>query len=293
MVTEKQGRWKIFKKKLNDKYRMVIMNDSTFERKLSFRLSRLNVFVAVGTLSIILIIITIFIVAYTPLREYIPGYGDVNLQRDVYTLSLRADSLEAEIVRRNLFLTNLQYIIEGKDIPQNNLNPELDTAVSKYKDLDFSISHEDSMLREEFESIDKYNLTFSNESENRSTISGFFFFAPVKGIVVNGFNPSKDHYGIDLAAAKNDAVKSTLDGTVVLTGWTLETGYVIAVQHSYNIISVYKHNSVLLKRMGDYVKAGEPIAIIGDSGEMTTGPHLHFEIWYNGKAVNPRDYILF
>lgn len=293
MTAPKASRWQSFRKKLNDKYRLVIMNDSTFERKLSFRLTRLNVFIAAGAVAILLIVATTFIIAYTPLREYIPGYGDVNLQRDLYRLNLKADSLEREMSRRNLFIQNLQYIVEGKEIPGNTPEKPGDSVSRKYQNLDFGISREDSLLRSEFESTDRYNLRFSESGNPASAISSFFFFSPVKGIVVNGFNPLRGHYGIDIAANKNDAVKSALDGTVVFTGWTLETGNIIAVQHTGNIISVYKHNSVLLKKAGDHVKAGDPIAIIGDSGELTTGPHLHFELWYNGNAVNPREYIVF
>jgi murein DD-endopeptidase MepM/ murein hydrolase activator NlpD len=293
MVTEPQSRWKRFLKKLHDKYRLVIMNDSTFERMISFRLSRMNVFVAVGAAVMLLIVATTFIIAYTPLREYIPGYGDVGLQRDVYKLMLKTDSLEKELARRSLYMENLKYIIEGKDFPEPDLTKPSDSTVPKYQALDFEVSPEDSALRNEFENIDRYNLTFSEESEGQSSISNFFFFTPMKGIVDNGFNPAKRHYGIDILGNKNEAVKATLSGTVIFNGWTVETGYVIAVQHSNNIISVYKHNSFLMKKSGDYVYAGEPIAIIGETGELTTGPHLHFELWYNGTAVNPKEYMSF
>ncbi len=293
MVTEQQSRWNRFRKKLHDKYRLVIMNDSTFERKISFRLTRMNVFVVVGTAIIILIAATIILIAYTPLREYIPGYGDVSMQRDVYSLLMKTDSLEKEIAHRNLYMENLKYIIAGKDFPQPDMAKPNDSALPKYNDLDFKISPEDSALRNEFESTDKYNLTFTAGSEGKGSIGNFFFFTPIKGIVDNGFNPAKKHYGVDILAEKNEAVKATLNGTVIFTGWTLETGYVISLQHSNNIISVYKHNSVLLKKMGDYVNAGDPIAIVGESGELSTGPHLHFELWHNGSAANPREYMSF
>ncbi|MCK9612379.1 MAG: M23 family metallopeptidase [Bacteroidales bacterium] len=293
MVTPKQSRWKRLNKKLHDKYRLVIMNDSTFERKVSFRLTRMNVFVVVGTAVILLIIATTFIIAYTPLREYIPGYGDVRVQRDIYKLLLKTDSIEQEIARRNLYLENLKYIIAGKDFPNPDLKKPSDSAGNQYMALDFSITPEDSELRKYFEAEDKYNLTFNEDKAAKNSISSFFFFTPVKGIIINGFNPAKRHFGVDILAQKNDAVKSTLDGTVIFTGWMLETGYVISIQHSNNIISVYKHNSVLLKKPGDYVKAGEPIAIVGNSGEFTSGPHLHFELWHGGSPANPINYMSF
>lgn len=293
MTDEQPTRWQRIRKKLHDKYRLVIMNDSTFERKLSFRLTRLNVFVAVGAMAIILVIGTTFIIAYTPLREYIPGYGDVNLQKDLYNLALRTDSMEKDIMQKNRYIQNLKYIIEGKTIPGSDLEKPSDTVVNKYKDLDFSTSKEDSELRNEFENAGRYNLTFSDQGANAGTINSFFFFPPIKGIMTSGFNPRNGHFAVDIVTKKNEAIKATLDGTVILATWTLETGYIIALQHQSNIISIYKHNSVLLKKVGEYVKAGDPIAIVGESGELSNGPHLHFELWYNGRPVNPKDYMSF
>jgi len=253
----------------------------------------MNVFVAAGITIMILIVGTTIIIAYTPLREYIPGYGDVGVQRDVYSLMLKTDSLEKEIARRNLYMENLKYIIEGKDFPQPETKKPNDTILPTYKELDFNISPEDSALRSEFENADHYNLNFTEGSAKDNDISGFMFFTPVKGIVDNGFNPVKKHYGIDILSNKDEAVKATLSGTVIFSGWTVETGYVISIQHTNNIISVYKHNSFLFKKSGDYVYAGEPIAVVGESGELSTGPHLHFELWHNGNAVNPREYMSF
>jgi murein DD-endopeptidase MepM/ murein hydrolase activator NlpD len=154
-------------------------------------------------------------------------------------------------------------------------------------------SAEDSALRAAIEQQDKYDLDFAGSASGNTSISSFFFFTPVKGTVISRFDPVEKHYGIDVVAAKNEAIKSTLDGTVVLSTWTYETGYIIALQHTNNLFSVYKHNSALLRKEGNYVKAGEVIAIIGNSGETSTGPHLHFELWHNGKAINPLDYMVF
>jgi murein DD-endopeptidase MepM/ murein hydrolase activator NlpD len=292
MVTEKESKWKRFKRKLHNKYRFVVMNDSTFEKKFSFRLTPYNLFVAVGTIAIILIISTTFIIAYTPLREYIPGYGDVNLQKDVFKIVSKADSLEKEIAKRDLYLMNISYIIQGKDFPLDTKKPA-DTTLSDFNDMNADISKEDSLFREEIESVDKYNLIGNKESSGVGSLTSFFFFAPIKGIITNNFNVYGRHYGIDIVAGKNEAVKAALEGTVIFSDWTVKTGYVIGIQHQSNILTVYKHNSVLLKKEGDYVRAGEPIAIVGESGELTTGPHLHFELWYNGKPVNPKEYISF
>lgn len=293
MAEKKKSPWQRFRKKLHDKYRLVIMNDSTFERTFSFRLSRLNAFTALGVLVIALVVLTTFLIAYTPLREYIPGYGDVNVQKDLFKLVHKADSLQHEIVLREVFLQNIKDVIDGKDFSAKSQTRPADSATDRFKDLDFSVSREDSMLRSEFENAGQYELMTSGIRSETGTISNYFFFTPIHGVISNGFNAATRHYGIDIVARKNEAVKSVLEGTVIFSEWTLRTGYVIAVQHQSDIISVYKHNSVLLKKAGDYVKAGDPIAIVGETGEITTGIHLHFELWYGGKPVNPKDYISF
>lgn len=293
MTDKKISRWKWLQEKLNSKYRLVIMNDTTLERKFSFRLTRMNVFVALGALVMILVIGTTFLIAYTPLREYIPGYGDVGMQKELYTLVQKADSLQYEVILREKYMQNIRDVISGKDFGINSVPKPADSSKKNYDDLDVSTSREDSMLRQQYEDIDQYSLRAPGIQGSGASISNYFFFTPIQGVISNGFNPATRHYGIDIVAQRNEAIKSVLDGTVLFSTWTLQTGYVIAVQHQSDIVSVYKHNSALLKREGDFVKAGDPIAIIGNSGEMSSGPHLHFELWHKGKAVNPREYITF
>ncbi len=143
------------------------------------------------------------------------------------------------------------------------------------------------------ESQDKYSLAFSESKIGKGSISSFFFFTPVKGIVTASFNSAEEHYGVDIAAKENEPIKAALDGTVLFSGWTSETGNTIQIQHSNNLVSAYKHCSVLMKKAGQYVKAGEVIAVIGNSGEQTSGPHLHFELWYNGTPIDPQEHIVF
>lgn len=283
-----------FLEKLKFKYRLVIMEADTLEEKLSFRLSRLNVFIALGTLIIVLILITTYIIAFTPLREFIPGYGSKESDRTLRELALRADSMENDLTNKDLFIFNLKNIMEGKEIV-DKLPEKPDTSKSNKGNVNLAKSQEDSLLRMEMESLDKGNIAVSDNSSGSSIsdISSIFFFTPLKGIITNNYDPANKHYGIDIVAARNEAVKSVLNGTVIYAGWTLQTGNTIAVQHKDNLISVYKHNSALMKKEADDVLAGEVIAIIGESGELTTGPHLHFELWYNGTPVNPRDYMVF
>jgi len=168
---------------------------------------------------------------------------------------------------------------------------------NRYQNINISRSVEDSLLRLDVENQTKYSLyqvqSMEQQTQRKYAAGNMLFFIPVKGIITNEFNPRKQHYGIDIAARKNETVKSVLDGTVILSNWTVETGYVIAIQHSHSLVSVYKHNSALLKQTGEKVKAGEVIAIIGETGEYSTGTHLHFELWDEGSPVNPKDYISF
>ncbi len=285
--------------KLRDKYRLVIFDDETFEEKISFRLSRMNVFVLATSVSVFLIFITSYLIAFTPLREYIPGYTDLNLKRDVYQLRQTTDSIENVLRQKELYLNNLKRIISGGDFSDDSTalaSAASQKVGSSYDTITLRHSDEERMLRNEFESADKYNIqtdpTLIPEARKRSS-SVSSFFTPVRGTITNKFNPSQRHYGVDVVSRSNEAIKATLEGTVLFADWTVDKGYVISIQHAGSYVSVYKHNSVLLKREGDFVRAGEPVAIIGESGEMSTGPHLHFELWHNAAPVNPEDYVTF
>ena len=268
------------------------MNDETFEEKASFVLTPLNVFVFIGTLTLFLIVFISYIIAFTPLREYIPGYADVNMRRNIKTLALRVDSLDEELHNKELNLVNFADILNEKK-KDEKISPTTKDSTKKYENIALAASREDSMLRSDIESQSKYSLSLGDESLTKSGIRNFFFFVPLKGVVTDSYKSGTSHYGVDITAPEHEAIKATLDGTVILATWTSETGYVIQVQHDNNLVSIYKHNSVLLKKVGDKVNAGEAIAIIGNSGELTTGPHLHFELWYNGFAVDPQEYMSF
>ncbi|MBC8313992.1 MAG: M23 family metallopeptidase [Bacteroidales bacterium] len=281
--------------KLKWKYRLVIMHDQTLEERLTFRLTRLNVFIAIGTISIILIFLTSMLIAFTSLREYIPGYTDVGLRKELYELQLKTDSIDKELVRKDLFIRNLKRIISGEELHDDRAMPE--GTNMQYNDITISRSSEDSLLRAEVESQSQYSLFLTESSgqfaHRTQTLGNVLFFTPIKGMITNRFDPDQQHFGIDIVSKRDEAIKSVLDGTVIFSTWTVETGYVIGIQHPQAIVSVYKHNSALLKRVGDIIKAGEAIAIIGETGELSTGPHLHFELWNQGNPVDPTDYISF
>jgi murein DD-endopeptidase MepM/ murein hydrolase activator NlpD len=282
-------------KKLRVVYRLVLFNEQTFEERFSFRLTRMNVIVSLLSLSILFIILTFFLIAYTPIREYIPGYPSIDQQRQLYKLNIIADSLANSLRQKDLYLKNIKNIVEDND--ELHEQPELVNDGKRYDSIVITKSEQDSILRAEFESQEMYNLYFTDAAasteSSRTSIRNFNFFRPLNGIITSSFNHTERHYGIDIVTAKNEAVMATLDGTVIYAGWTIETGHVIALQHVQNLVSVYKHNSVLLKNEGDLAKAGEPIAIAGQSGELATGPHLHFELWYNGTPLDPEEYIIF
>lgn len=252
----------------------------------------MNVIVFFGTIMLSLITITLYVIAFTPLREYIPGYTDVNMRRSMIQLALNADSLSTEMRANDMYLANFRNILD--DQPNTN-RPKADTAATTLYDTVKVLrrSDDDSLLRMLVESQDQYKLLSSGEKPFASGIGSYVFFTPLKGTITTPFSALKKHYGVDIVAAPDEVIKSALDGTVVFANWTSETGYVVGVQHSNNLFTIYKHNSALLKKEGDYVKAGEVLAIIGNTGEFTTGPHLHFELWYNGSPVNPLDYISF
>lgn len=282
--------------RLNNKYRLVVMNDTSLEEKLSFRLSRMNVYILFSTLCVVLVLLTASAIILTPLKLYIPGYQDVGLRRDAIQLNSRMDSTSQVVQAQGKWVETVQSILSGNPEALENfssVNEELPLTENSYDTVNLSnISKEDSILRSEMEVAETYEL-FSESKKERTEISDLFFTKPVNGVVSDTFNLNTDHFGIDLVAGEQEPVKAVLDGMIIMNEWSTETGYILAIQHDYNLVSFYKHNSVLLKKVGTFVKAGDAIAIIGDSGELSDGPHLHFELWYNQSPVNPIDYILF
>ena len=283
---EKRSFWE----KWRYKYRFVILNSDNFEERLSFKLSRLNVFVLSSFALLFLIGGTTLLIALTPLREYIPGYTSSNMRRQVVELNHLSDSLLTAIASKDRYLHSVKLIIDGKT--PEEINESLSAENSTIEDVVFETISEDSVLRKQIEEEERFSL-FATANNKTQSVDNILFFAPIKGVVTQSFNPKSQHLGVDIVAKENEAIKAALDGTVALSSWTSETGYVIALLHDDNLFSVYKHNSVLLKKEGAKVSAGEAIAIIGNSGELSTGPHLHFELWHNNKPIDPEQYIVF
>jgi murein DD-endopeptidase MepM/ murein hydrolase activator NlpD len=282
------------KKKNNwrDKYRFSVINDHTFEEVWRIRLTRYNAFLLITFLVVFIITATTLMISFTNLREFIPGYPDVTMRRNILVSAIRLDSLDRELAVRDKYFANLNAIISG-NIPTESLVRQDTTR--NYKAISFSKTPEDSVLRARVENEEKYNLTLGPSStEPVSSLAGLHFFPPVKGIISGRYDVRTKHFGTDIVTKPSAVIASALDGTVIFTGWTMETGYVIEVQHQNNIVSIYKHNASLLKETGDLVRAGEAISVVGGSGELyTSGPHLHFEIWYKGSPLDPEKHILF
>ncbi len=290
MAENKNNRWKLLTDQLRNKYRLVILNDDTFAEKFAFRLSPLGLIIAISAITIAMTTLVISLVAFTTLREYIPGYGDVTERKDILNLTVKTDSLEQILKARDWYMKNLVNVFEGKTEGKTD-KPAKDTS-GKFQKVNTKPSENDIQFRKDVEN-EPANIKFEGSGFKKSVLANYLFFSPVKGLVTESFNVSEEHFGVDVVAKKDAMIKSTLDGTVIYSGFTPTEGYIVQIQHDNNLISIYKHNSSVLKKMGDKVKSGEAVAIIGNSGETSKGPHLHFELWHNGLPINPEEFIVF
>ncbi len=252
------------------------------------KLTRLKVFTITSLLSAVIVILVIFLIAATGLREYIPGYPKAEYRQMLVRNALLVDSLENELRKRDIFFQGIKSIVSG-EVPEDNLIAD---TIVEVNEVEFREYNHDSLFRDEL-LAEQTSLSLQENDDRVRSISQIHFFVPVNGVVTNHFDAASDHFGVDLVSGPNTRISAVLDGTVIFSEWTMETGYVIHIQHQSDLISVYKHNSELLKFQGDRVKAGEAIAIIGNTGELSTGPHLHFELWHSGTPLDPENYIDF
>jgi murein DD-endopeptidase MepM/ murein hydrolase activator NlpD len=278
---------------LKNRYRLTVYNDTTLEQVWQFRISGLGAIVS-GSLFIIVLIATVtLLIAFTGLREFIPGYPDTTTREKAMSNTFRIDSLEKAIVQWERQLENINLLLQGKEPLPIDHNTRSGANPADNAEITAGSSREDSLLRQEIEDADRYNPSLSTQITTPQSIENLFLFPPVQGVVTDAFDVATNHLAVDIVSAPHAPVMSVLDGSVIMAGWLPDTGNVIQIQHDNNIISVYKHNEKLLKRQGDRVKAGEVIAIVGNSGELTTGAHLHFELWHKGSPVDPLKYINF
>ncbi len=287
MVKKKIRRWD----KLKYKYKLSVINEVSYEEVFHFRLSQLHVLTALSVLTVVLVGLTILLIAFTDLREFIPGYPDGKMRRMITENALRVDSLKHELNKRDNFLYSFRVMLNGGDTSAMTKVHHRDTVRNNNDTITFSsISAEESSFRTSMEEQERFNLGLGISTTNNDY---YHFFPPVEGIVSRGFDEKTRHYATDVVAKPGAKVSAILDGVVIFTDWTVKTGNVIQIQHANNLVSIYKHNSTLLKKQGDYVRAGEVIGIVGNTGEETSGPHLHFELWRAGNPLNPEDFIKF
>ena len=280
---------KKLQKKLLHKYRLVVLNEDTFEERFAVKLTQLNVFFLSSLAAIILVTLTTLLIVFTPLREYIPGYSSTALQKQALELDSKTDSLLKSINMNDAYINSLKSVLRG-EVSSVVINKDsiFKAAQADTDVLELNPSKADSLLREKVRNEDKYNLFESATSDK-----DFVFFPPVNGSISSGFEPNEKHFAVDIVVPTNTPVKATSDGRVLFASWTSDAGYVIIIDHGDELVSVYKHNSSLTKSQGDFVRSREVIAISGASGELSTGPHLHFELWSNGTPLNPTNFIDF
>lgn len=284
----KKRRSKAFWNNFKFKYKLTVINENTLEEIVGLHVSKLNGLSVLLTVLAVLFLIAACIIAFTPLRNYLPGYMNSEVRTQIVENALRVDSLQQVLDKQNFYIMNIQDIFSGK--VQIDSVHTLDSLTAARQDTLMERTKREEEFRHQYEENEKYNLgTITSQPD----VNGLIFYRPTRGMVSDHFDADKKHYATDIAANPNESVLATMDGTVILSTYTAETGYLIAVQHNQDFVSVYKHCGSLLKKQGDRVRGGEAIALVGNSGTLSTGPHLHFELWYKGRPVNPEKYIVF
>lgn len=276
------------KKQPDRKYLFAVLDEDTHDFRFVIRGTKhAAVFAVAGSIALICIL-TFCLVAFTPLKRILPGYPSYSTQREVVENAAMVDSLDTRMRIMTLQLTNIRRIIAGQEpFPLDSLLAK--DGVERTEETAEAVGHDaDSILRQRIDSIEKYSLRPSGAEPQ---LEGMLFFPPVKGVVTESYSPAKGHPFIDIAVQNNSSVCAVLDGTVIAAYWSDDTGYCIQIQHSNDLVSIYKHNTKLLKKVGDRVSAGTTISLAGDAGSISTGPHLHFELWHKGEPIDPALYI--
>lgn len=277
------------KKIFQNPYRIVIFNDFNLHIIRQIRFNAKTLLGAIIFAVIFIIAGVTLLIAFTPLREYIPGYPTGKMRHMLINNVLVVDSLEQEIQRRDRYFKDFRAMLAGETNSDTTVKR---STVPRPDQVQFKKYDHDSLFKDEI-AQEQLNSGISNAQATRGGVAGLLFFPPLTGMISGKFDVSNRHFGVDIVGKLNSRISAALDGTVIFAGWTIDTGYVIYIQHEQNLITVYRHNAELLKIQGDKVRAGEAIAIMGNSGKETTGPHLHFEMWLNGVSINPEDYIKF
>ncbi len=278
---------------LVNRYLLIIRNEENFAEKSTFSFTYAKVILFSVVIFVVMLLISLFLVETLLNQWFDPRYEQMEANRRLNTLMLKVDSLAQEVESKDRFINNFKRVLNGDSVELMSENPEetVNERPVTTEEVDLtSVSPVDSAFRQEFEQSD---MSLLNTSGSYRELREIFLFSPLDGYVSAPYNLKEGHYGVDVVAKKNEPVKCIADGTVVMASWTQDSGYVIAVQHRSNLVSIYKHNAELLKKVGSFVNAGEIISIIGNTGDLTDGPHLHFELWLNGNSVNPEEFVTF
>lgn len=287
MRKTRRGR-KAFWHNIKFKYKLTIINENTLEEVVGIHVSKLNGLSVLLSACTVIFLIAAAIIAFTPLRNYLPGYMNSEVRSQIVANALRADSLQAALERQSRYVMNIQDILSGQ--VKADTVQSIDSLTNLRAEKLMERSKEEEEFRKQYEEKERYNLTAVTDVRDAA---GLIFYRPLRGVMSAGFNPEKRHFGIDLTASPNESILAALDGTVIMAAYTAEWGYVIQIQHPQNFISVYKHCGSLMKREGEQVKGGEVIALVGKSTEDGNQPHLHFELWHRGNPTNPEIYVVF
>lgn len=280
-----------FWKRIHFKYRLSVINENTLEETAKFRVSKFSAGLIIIIFSFFFVCLTSIVIITTPIRNYLPGYLDSEIRQQALKSSIKADSIERQLLYQKAYIANLKDIFEGK-IQIDSIASVDSVFILSEDDKSLLSTEKERKFNEKFEEAEKYNISILPSAATAPT-EGVVFFPPIKGIISDRYNTAKQHFGLDIVAAPNASVVATQEGTIIFTGFDSNVGNVIQVQHQNGFVSIYKHNALLLKKVGDKVRTGEAIAIVGDTGELSTGAHLHFELWYKGRPVNPELYISF
>lgn len=283
---------KTFSNWLFNRYLLIIRNEENFAEKSTVSFTYAKVIVLSVTIFMIILVLSFFLVETILAQWFDPRHSQMEANRNLIQLSLRLDSLEFEVYRKQQFINNFQRILKG-DIDSDSLEDKSENRTTEVpvEIQSSTLSAIDSQFRRRFETAEASLLTISNYRQIE--LEEMFMFSPIDGIISQKYDVKNEHYGVDVVSRKNEPVMCIADGTVILASWTQDSGYVIAIQHRGGLISVYKHNDELLEKVGNFVGAGDVISITGNTGDLTDGTHLHFELWHNGSPVNPEEFVSF
>lgn len=285
---------KTISERFNEKYQLVIRREENLEEKSTIGFTYRQLMIIGFLVFVLIFALSLYLSQSLLARWFDPRYAQRETDKKLYQLGLRVDSLAREEQAKAEFISNFKRVFNGDTAGRKVDAPEAALKQQKkpIKPMNpVKLAATDSQFRKDFEQSEMSLISLTSSRYNE--LSETFFFTPITGFISERYDVKKSHYGVDIVTKTNEPVKCIADGTVVVSSWTQDAGYVIAIQHRGNLISVYKHNAELLKKVGSFVNAGEIISIVGNTGEMTNGPHLHFELWYNGNSLNPEEFVTF